>query len=65
MINCKGCERKRSWPNYKVRSRNLPIGTEENHEDLNQDNRSLSRDLNLGPPENEARVLSTRSRRSI
>jgi hypothetical protein len=48
----KGLRRKRSWPSYKILSRNWPGGTEEN---LNQDSRSPGRDLNLGPPEYESR----------
>jgi hypothetical protein len=32
MMNWKGSGRKRSWPNFKVLSRNSPGGIEENHE---------------------------------
>jgi hypothetical protein len=35
----------------------LPGGTEENHENINQDIRSLDRDFNPGPPEYTERVL--------
>jgi hypothetical protein len=44
---------------FKVLSWNLPRRTEENHEDLSQDSRSLGRELNLNPPEYEAGVLTT------
>jgi hypothetical protein len=44
---------------------NSPGGTEENHENLNQDRQSQGRDLNLEPPEYEAGVLTTGSRRSV
>jgi hypothetical protein len=65
IINWKGCGRKRSWPNSKALSRNLPGGTEENHEKISQDIRSPGSDLNPGPPEYEAGVLTTRPRRSV
>jgi hypothetical protein len=39
MINWKGFGRKWPWPNFKVLSRELPGGTEENHDNLNQDSR--------------------------
>jgi hypothetical protein len=45
---------------FKVLSRNLPEGTEKNHENLSQDRRSPSRDLNPGPAEYETGVLTTR-----
>jgi hypothetical protein len=32
MMNWKGCGRKLSWPNFKVLSRYLSIGTEKNLE---------------------------------
>jgi hypothetical protein len=51
MMNWKGCGRKRSWPNFKVLSRHLPGGTEENHENLSQDSRSPAESLNTRPPE--------------
>jgi hypothetical protein len=34
MINWKGFGRKQSWPNFKVLSRHLPGGTEEDHKKL-------------------------------
>jgi hypothetical protein len=49
---------------FQVLSRHLPGGTEKFHENLIQDNNCLARDLNPGPPEYEAGVLTTRLRRS-
>jgi hypothetical protein len=49
----------------KELSRHLPGRTEENHEQLSQDSRSPSQDLNAGPQEYEAGVVSTRPRRSV
>jgi hypothetical protein len=49
------CGRKRSWPKCKVLSRYLPGGTEKKHENLSEDRRFPSQDLNAGPPEYEAR----------
>jgi hypothetical protein len=60
MMNWESCGRKQSSCNFKALSRNLP-GTDENHENLSNDSRSPGRDLNLGPPEYEAGVLTTRS----
>jgi hypothetical protein len=44
---------------FKVLSWYLPGGSEENHKNLSQDSQSPSQDLNLGPPEYEAGVLTT------
>jgi hypothetical protein len=44
---------------FNVLSRNLPGGTEENNT-LSQDSLSPGRDLNAGPPENEAGMPTTR-----
>jgi hypothetical protein len=63
MINWKGFGRKWSWPNFKVLSRHSPGGTEDNHENRSEVSRSSDRDLNPGPPESEAGVLTTRPRR--
>jgi hypothetical protein len=38
--NWKGFGRNQSWPYFKVLSRHLPGGTEENHQNLDQDSRS-------------------------
>jgi hypothetical protein len=50
---------------FKVPSRQLPGGTEKNHEKLSQDKGPPSRSSNLGPPKYEAEVLTTRPRRSV
>jgi hypothetical protein len=63
MLNWKQFGRKRLWPNFKVLSRHSPGGTEENHENLNQDSRG--REPNPGPPDYEVGVLTTRPRRSV
>jgi hypothetical protein len=65
MMSSKGCGRKRSLTNFKVLYHYLPVGTEENDENLSQDSQSPGRDLNPGPPEYEAEVLTTRSRSSV
>jgi hypothetical protein len=62
MMNWKGFGRKWSWPNVKILSRHSPGETEENH---NQDSWSLGRDLNSGPPEYEAGVLTIRPQLSV
>jgi hypothetical protein len=51
--------------NFKVLSGHLPGGTEEKHKIIGQDIRSPGIGLDPGPPEYEAGVLTTRSRRSI
>jgi hypothetical protein len=43
----------------------LEWGTEENNENLNQDSRFPGRDLNPGPPEYEAAVLTIRPIRLV
>jgi hypothetical protein len=48
MMNWKGCGRKRSWPNFKVLSRQLPRGAEENHGNLVRI--ASVRDSDPGPP---------------
>jgi hypothetical protein len=58
MINCKGCGRKRSWPNFKALSRDSSGGTEETTTNLSQGSRSRGRDLNPGLPEYEAGALN-------
>jgi hypothetical protein len=47
MMNWKGFDRKRSWPNFKGLSRHSPGGTEENHEKLNHGR--LSQGLRFEP----------------
>jgi hypothetical protein len=60
----KGFGRKRTWRHLKVLFQNSPVGTEKTHENLNQYSRSPGRDLNPGPSEYEAGVLTTRPRHS-
>jgi hypothetical protein len=50
MENWKRFPRKRSWPNFKVLSRNSPGGTEKIFENLSQDSQSRGWDLNPGRP---------------
>jgi hypothetical protein len=50
---------------FKILSRHLPGGTEENHTHSYSDSRSPGLDLNLGPAEYEAAVLTTRPQRSV
>jgi hypothetical protein len=57
--------RKRSWPNFKVLSRNLPGGTEGKHEKSITIAGRWGLDLNPGPPEYEVGVLTTRLRRWV
>jgi hypothetical protein len=58
MMSWKGFVRKRSWPNFKVLSRNFPGGPDENHEKLKRVSRHPGRDLNPVHPECEAGVLT-------
>jgi hypothetical protein len=61
-MNWKLFGRKMLCPNFMILSRNSPGEFEENHENTNQDSRSLVRDFNLGPPEYKAEVLTTQPR---
>jgi hypothetical protein len=47
---------------YEVLSRHLPGGSEENHENPESIGWYPGRDLNSGPPEYEARMLTSISR---
>jgi hypothetical protein len=58
MINWKGCERKRSWPNLRHCPGICLDGLRKTTKNLGQDSRSPGPDLNLGPPEYEAGVLT-------
>jgi hypothetical protein len=49
-------------PYFKVLSKHFPTGTDEN---LDQGSRYPCRDMNPGPPEYEAGVLTTQPRRSV
>jgi hypothetical protein len=62
MMNWKGCGRKRAWQNCKALFRHSQGEIEKNHENLSQDSLSPDRDSNMGPPEREAEVLTTRPR---
>jgi hypothetical protein len=64
-MNWEGCGRKRSWTNLRYYARHLPGETEKNVENLSQDNRYPDWDLNPEHSEYEARVLSSRPRRSV
>jgi hypothetical protein len=64
MISESRIGRKLTWPNTKELTRHSTDRTEENHEKP-QGSRSLGRNLNPGPPEYEAGVLTTRPRRSV
>jgi hypothetical protein len=59
-MNWKGYGRKRSWPNLRL----FPIiclgELSKTTKNLNQNRQSPDRDLNPGPPEYEAVVLTTR-----
>jgi hypothetical protein len=57
MMNWNGCGRKRSWPNLRYYPGICPEGLTKTMKTCSQDSWSLSQDLNLGPPECEARVL--------
>jgi hypothetical protein len=64
-MNWKGCGRKRTWPNLRYYPRMCLEGLRKTTKHLSQDSRSPGRDLNPGPPEYEAGVLTTRSRHSV
>jgi hypothetical protein len=64
-MNWKGCGRKWSWPNLRYYPGICLEGLGETTRNLSQDNRSPGGDLNPGPPEYEARVLSCRRWRSL
>jgi hypothetical protein len=59
-MNWKGCGRKWSWPNLKYYPGICLEGLRKATKTLSQDSRSASRDLNPGPSEYEAGVLTTR-----
>jgi hypothetical protein len=58
-----GFRSKMPWPKLKGLSRHSSWVTGENHEQLSQNSRSPSWDLNPGPPEQEAEVLTTQPQR--
>jgi hypothetical protein len=63
IMNCKGCGRRRSLPCFNYYPSIAWRHWEQPRK--SQDSRSPSRDLNPGPPEYEAGVLTTRPRRSV
>jgi hypothetical protein len=63
MMNWKELGRNRSWPNFKVLAQHSP--GRKTTRNLSQDSRSPGQDLNPGPPEYEARDLTTRPRSSV
>jgi hypothetical protein len=65
MINWKECERKRLLPNLRHYPCIWLEGLRKTTKILSQDIRSSLRDLNQGPPEYEAGVLTTQPRRSV
>jgi hypothetical protein len=65
MMNWKGCERKRSWPNLRYYPSICLEGPRKTVQNLSQDSWSPGRDLNPRPPEYEAGVLTTRLRRWV
>jgi hypothetical protein len=52
--------KKRSWPNLRYYSGICLEGLRKTTKNLSQDSRSPGRDLDPGPPEYEAGVLTTR-----
>jgi hypothetical protein len=63
-MNWNKCRRKRSWPNFKVYPGICPERLGETTNNHSHDSRSVGRNLNPGPPEYKAGVLTTRPRRS-
>jgi hypothetical protein len=51
--------------NFKVVPRKSPGRTEDNHKKTCEYSQSQGQDLNPGPPEYKARLLTTRPRRSV
>jgi hypothetical protein len=58
-------EGKGSWPYLRHYPGTCLEGLRKTTKDLRQDNRSSGRDLNQGPPESEAGVLTTEPRRPV
>jgi hypothetical protein len=66
MMNWKGFGRKWLWPNFKVLSQHSSGGNEGNHKKTSVIIAGCwGQDLNPGPPEHEAGVLTARPRRSV
>jgi hypothetical protein len=64
-MNCKGFGRKRSWPNLRFYPDVFLDGLRKATNSLHPGCPSPGRHLNPGPFENEAGVLTTRSRLSV
>jgi hypothetical protein len=58
MMNFKGCGRRRSWPNLRYYPDICLEGLRKTTK-LSQNSRALARNMNLGPPECKAGVLTT------
>jgi hypothetical protein len=58
MTNRKGCGRKRLWPNLRYYPGIFVDGLKKTMKNLSQNSWSPGRDLNLGPLEYEAGVLT-------
>jgi hypothetical protein len=65
MMDCKVFGRKQSWPDFKVLSQHALKENEKTTKNLSQHSLSSGRNLNAGPPEYKAGVLTPRPRRSI
>jgi hypothetical protein len=59
IINWRGCGRKRSWPNLRAYSDICLEGLRKTTKCLSQNSLYPCRDLNLGHPEYESRMLTT------
>jgi hypothetical protein len=64
-MNRKGYGRKQSWHNLRYYPGICLEGLRKAMETLSQDSHSPGEDLNLGPPEYEANVLTTRLKYSV
>jgi hypothetical protein len=64
-MHWKSLGRERSLPNFKVLPRICMEEKKKTTKNLSKDSQFSGRDTKLGPPEHEARVLTTRPRRSI
>jgi hypothetical protein len=65
MMNWKECRKSKSWPNSMYYPGICLEGLMRTTKNLSQDRRTSGRDLNSGPPEYEAAVLSTQPRCSV
>jgi hypothetical protein len=64
-MNWKGCGRKQLWPNLRYYPGICLEGLRKIMENLNQDSQSMGRDLNSGPPEHKAGMLTTQPQCSV